>query len=456
MKTVFITITRGLLMRNIMRSRVFGLLKQNKDLKIVVLILNIYNIPPPQYLAEELRAENVIVELVPNRAIGGIQKAFNTLTDFLVFTESSKYYITERPEAHKRMSDSLYFFINLFYRPLARFGFLKKAVRAIELLIYKNKNVAYYFDKYKPDLVFSTAIQSGMDYDILKEARKRKVKTISMPKSWDNIDRVLFRVLPDIFLVQHKGMKEQAVKYQALDPETIKVVGFPQFDIYKENIFVSKEEYCAKRGLDAALPIVFLGSEGLWSEGDDKIFGEIISYREAGVIKNCNIVIRPHFSTAQKNYYDRFKQYKNIYIDNNFRKSGFFGDKWDPTRDDQIDLANLLYHSSATITFASTLTLDAACFNKPVIALCFGVTFKDGIDVTKKMYESGHYREILETQAAILVRSKEELAEAINKSIENPHLKQREVATIRENMCGTSDGKSGERIVDAIIDVLYK
>ena len=445
-----------MLMRNILRNQTFEILKQQRDIRIVVLILNIYNIESPRYLVEGLEAENVIFEFVKNRATSKLQRWFKSATNYLVFSESSRYYIAERPEVKTKVSNLYLFFFGLVYKPLSKSSFLKKAVRGIELFFYRNKNIARFFDKYSPDLVFSTAIQSGIDVEILKEAKKRKLKTISMPKSWDNIGWLLFRVEPDIFLVQNDNMKDQAVKYQAINPQKIKVVGFPQFDIYKEDVLISKETYCAEKGLDPGLPILFLGSEGLWSEGDDKIFEELIFCREKGEIKNCNIVIRPHFSNVQKNKYEKFKHYKNLYIDGDFRKSSFFGDKWDPTRQDQINFTNLLYHCNALVTFASTLALDMACFNKPIIAVCYGTNFKNGEDVTEKMYTSVHYKDVIDTGAATLTHSKEELMEAVNKFLENSYSKQEEVRMLRKNLCGILDGKSGERIARSVFDYLYR
>ena len=456
MKTIFVVITRGLLVRNILRGKTLEVLKQQKNLRIVILIQNIYNAEIPEYLIQELGAENVIIEFMPNVPKNKLQRIFYTLTNYLVFSESSKFYIAERLELSKRISNFRFSLLSLVYWPLSKLSFLKKAVRRVELLIYNNKGVASIFDKYKPDLIFSTAILSGLDYDAIKEAQKRSIKTISMPKRWDNLSRILFRVEPDLFLVQNNNMKEETVKYQAISPKKIEIVGFPQFDIYKDDVLVSKEAFCAKRNLDPSLPILFLGSEGLWSVGDEKVFEDVVLSRESGAIIPCNIVIRPHFSTAHQNKYEKFRSYKYIYIDNNFRKSKFFGDRWDPTREDQVDLTNLLYHCDALITFASTLTLDSACFNKPVIAPAYGINFKDGKDISETIYKKGYYKQVVETGAPILVYSKEELAAAINKLIKDPDMRQKEVEVLKKNMCGMLDGKSGERIADSILKYVNK
>ena len=199
-------------------------------------------------------------------------------------------------------------------------------------MFFYNSQYAKYFDKYKPDLVFSTSIINHFDTDILKEAKRRNIKTVALPRSWDNLAKVLFRVEPDLFLVQNEVMKRHAEKYQAIPSRKIKVVGFPQFDMYHDkSIILSKEDYYRLKNFDPKLPILFLGSEGIWSKCDENIFEQIITDRDKGLISKCNILIRPHFSGATSHNFQRFADYDNVYIDDKFRKSDFFSKErsWD-------------------------------------------------------------------------------------------------------------------------------
>jgi len=455
MKTIFITISRGLLVRNILRNKCFEILKNNKNLRVVLLFFNIFNLPPPEYLQKELGGENVIFEFVPNKARGRLTRLFLSVASYLVYTRSSWMLMRGKIEAvRKTRRSSVYIYI---LRPVflifSKLNFLKTIARRLWLHFFQDENFSAYFEKYKPDLVFSTFILSNLDIEMLKQAKKRGIKTIAMPKSWDNLDKLLFMVEPDIFLVQNNAMEEQTKRYQAMKSE-IKIVGFPQFDIYRNSQFISKEEYCLRKGFDPRLPILFLGSEGKWSEGDESVFGDIIASRAEGGIPSCNILMRPHFSVAPPEKYAEFKAIQNVYIDNNFRHSDFFGDGWDPTAADYEDFANSLFHCNVMVTFASTLTLDATYFDKPIILVDYGI--KHGESEKVNLYKAGHYEQVMDERAVHLASTKEEVASAINIYLKNPEIQREERTKLRQKMCGELDGRAGERIANTILDLLNK
>lgn len=454
MKTIFITISRGLIVRNILRGRAFQTLKARNDLKIVLVIHNLYNLPPPEYLMKELSGENIIFEFVPNKGKKRIERLFRGLTEFLVYTKSTKVFFKNKIETEKDLGATSLFLIDKIYTALSKINFLKKITRWLELALFNGNDFDYLFSKYNPDLIFSTAILSNIDIDIMKQAWKRGIKIISMPKSWDNLDKVLFRIEPDIFLVQNKIMLGQSVKFQAIPKEKIRVVGFPQFDIYKRTEFWGREEYCTLKNFDSKLPILFIGSEGKWSEGDEEVFKDLILAREAGGIPACNILIRPHFSTAYLNKYEGLKIFKNVFIDNNFRHSEFFGDRWDPTNEDQTDFANSLHHCGMMITFASTLALDTACFGKPTILLNYGIKFGESDKTAAEMYQTGHYEPLLKTNAFTICDSKEDVAKAVNLYLDNSDCKKNERQILKDLFCEPLDGNAGERIAEAVIESL--
>lgn len=453
-KTILIPITRGMITRNILRGEAFRILKQQQNVRYVILIQNMLNTTPPEYLEQELGGDNVIFEYVANTQKPKLDRMFRTLVEFLVYTKSTKVFIQSKIEFERKSSRLTLFFINAFYTIASKITFLKHVARQIAWRFFHEKSLNYYFEKYKPDLVFSTAIISNLDIDCLHQAKRRNIKTVSMPKSWDNLDKILFRALPDIFLVQNELMKQQTVEYQAMDASTIHVVGFPQFDTYTLQEPHTKETYCGRYGFNPAFPILFCGSEGKWSNDDELIFHSIINARERGEIPPCNILIRPHFSNAPQHIYRELEKYQHVYIDNDFRKSTFFGDHWDPTETDTHEFSQSLHHCAMMITFASTLALDVSCFNKPIIFVNYGVRYVDVPASQNKMYESGHYEEVMNTEAASLATSYAHLIETINVYLKNPEHKTLERTRLREKMCGPLDGKSGARIAEKVIEYL--
>ena len=431
------------------------ILSQDKNLRIIILIPKIKGQEAPDYFLNEFARENVKIELLENKKMGKIERGFNYFISKLVFTKSTKLYLRFHVKEKRRIGELGYFFYWLFYAPLSKIKFLKKIIRWLDYLFFPGDMYAPYFEKYKPDLFFSTCIMSQFDIALLKEAKKRRIKTISMPRSWDNLDKLFFRIEPDLFLVQNEKMKIEAQKYQAIDGRKIKVVGFPQFDLYADKgIFLPKQDYCRRKNFNPDLPIIFIGSEGTWSKGDEKIFEQIIIAREEKKLPQCNILIRPHYSEAARQNYKPLEKYQNVYIDDKFRKSQFFNDKWDPSREDMRDFANSLFYCDLMVTFASTLALDAACFDKPIIGIKYGVKFINGKDRTDLMYETIHYSWVLETEAVSLAENNEELIAKINQYLKNPQYKQKERQELFNQLCFKVDGKSSERIAGAILSII--
>ena len=66
-------------------------------------------------------------------------------------------------------------------------------------------------------------------------AKKQNILVIGMVKSWDNLVKdIPIRLRPDILFVWNEVMKNQAINYQYIPKNKIKIVGIPQFDIYEK------------------------------------------------------------------------------------------------------------------------------------------------------------------------------------------------------------------------------
>lgn len=455
-KTIFITINRGILLRNFFRSGLLKKLLQNRNVYVVVLIPEHHKVLPPRELFEEFESDRVKIEIIKNKSLGRWERLFNThIVSRMVFSDSTKFFLRFHVKEHRRANTFIYGLNWLIFKPISRLNFVKRLVRWMDRLLFKNYDYAKYFDQYRPCLVFSTSVISHLDTDILKEAQRRGIKTVAMPRSWDNLDKYMVRVEPDLLLVQNKGLKKEALVYQGFRSAKIRLVGFPQFDIYNDkSVLYSREDYCRARNFQPEWPILFLGSEGRWSEGDQHIFEKIILARDQGLIPPCNILVRPHFSSVKENRYEGLRKYQKVYIDDKFRRSDFFHDNWDPNYQDMVDFTNTLYHCSLLITYASTLALDAACFDKPTIGIRYGARFIKGKDMTYVMYETNHYHWVLETGAVTLVNSDQELLDSINYHLENAYYKQAERRVLIDRLCLGADGQAIDRIIESLSDFM--
>jgi len=454
-KTIFIILSQGLLVRNILRTEVLSLLKKRGHKIIIFIQAN----EIPEYFKEEFLGEQaILIHLKPQQFnIGRLHKKLVLLTHFLLGNKTAKiYFLYSRHYINKPRIEA-YFYLLLVWI-FSRFKFLKLLIRWIEKKCFpeKDKIIEEYFIKYKPDLVLSTSITSVMDNVFMKAAKRRKIKVISMTKSWDNTTKLYFRFLPDYFLVQNEKLKERIVNLQNFPEDRIYVTGFSQFDWYtQKDIFRTREDHYKKMGLDPKLPLIFFGSQGLWFTKDYILADIIYSWvKNNELVKPCQLLIRPHFTNIKNTTLTKFKNKEKVVYDDSLHISNYFSDNWDPTKPEIIDFANTLYHSDIIVVIYSTIALDAVCFDKPIINALFGAVYRGDKDVTYLMKDLEHYQWIWDTDGTSIAKSPAELKDLINKYLADPKYKAKEREILKNNLCYKVDGKSAERMVAAINSIL--
>jgi hypothetical protein len=459
MKTIFIAVARGFIMRNILRSGVLESLKRS-NFRVVILIVSVHDDKSyiPEYLIKEFsdkQTELIVLEQPKfSRIKNKIYKVFGFLVKWLVYSRN----MWEIRSDMKVGGVLRYYLEGLIYFPLSKLHFFKKIARYIEYKFFYDDSYKALFDKYNPKLVFSTSIISRLDIALMNEAKRRGIKTVSMPKGWDNITNRLYRFVPDLLIVQNEEMKKGAIKMQRIKPEKISVCGFPQFDWYrKKEIIMNRKDFFNKIGLDQDRRMIFFGSEGFWIRDDEKIAKILINAinKEGVLSKPSSLFIRSHFSDAKKQRFNHYKGVKNVKIDDNFTFSDIFHDSCDPSEEEIIHFVNSIYHSDIIISFASTLSLDACCFLKPNINPAFKIFYNSkNEDISPTLYKHYHFKDVLKTGAVDLVYSEKELIDKINYYLLNPDYKKENRKALQDKLCYKVDGNSSRRIAEEILRII--
>ena len=117
-------------------------------------------------------------------------------------------------------------------------------------------------------------------------------------------------------------------------------------------------------------------------------------------------------------------------------------------------LADLLYHSDVIISHISTLTIDAAVFNKPSIFIGFDVEQKPYYKGLRRFHDMEYLQEIRKTGGVKLAESLDELFKYVSQYLANPKLDEEGRKKIVEEYCWKLDAKSSERLVNVISSTL--
>jgi hypothetical protein len=129
--------------------------------------------------------------------------------------------------------------------------------------------------------------------------------------------------------------------------------------------------------------------------------------------------------------------------------------RWDmviPTANDVQFLANLTRHADLNINVASTMTLDFAARDRPVVNIAFDVADPPpfGVPLWEHHYGFEHYRPVIDFAAARFARSKTELVEHVNAYLADPSLDRTGRRRLVEFQVGRPIGSSSQCILNAL------
>lgn len=451
LKTIFIVVDSGMSIRNILRTNVYKVLRACKNLRIVI-----FSPLVDDEFRKEVGGENVFLENIQKWKAGPLVKS---LRSFRKDVWSEKHDVVrfreKRASRRGRLGRAIVY--NLFLR--------HKGPDRVERALEKIANwearftpllAKDYFTKYKPDLVFYTTIYSK-DLCVEIAAKQHHVKSCAFILSWDNpTTKGPVPVRPDRAIIWNNIMREELLRYHDFLPENLFVSGPPQFDIYTDPApYASREEFFRKWGLDPNKKLITYttGTPGMLPfehETVELLYGKL---KNGAFRQPAQLMVRLH----PKDVYDVYKRFEKLpdLVLQTAGRRGKTNDSWNPTQEDMYGLAETMTHSDVVVNIASTITIDAACFDTPVVNVAW-----DGFSTVpyekscKRYYNFNHYKKIVETGGVTIAQNLEETVQQIQRYLDDPTLEAAGRARIRDEQCYKLDGRSGERIGNYLIELL--
>ena len=452
MKTIFITISRGSLIRNFFRTNIV------QDLllaghKVVVLTPYFDN----KELFKEFEHENLFFEPLHRPTSLKFQKILSEYFEGVVFNRTVHFLYTRRLSGSFIPRKSLYIPRMLFVVPFTYVPGFKRFLRYIDIKINPQKEHDYLFEKYQPDLVFTTSATSLPDVGVQKSAKRLGVMSVCMPKSWDNLNKELIRTKSDHIIVWNKYMKEEALKYQDYKEHEVTIIGVPQFDYYRRtDVLLSREKYCETLGLDPQKKILLYASTG-GNCCDESVYVELIrKTMEEGRLKNVQVVMRPHLGyIGDEKQFLSCAESENFVLDRSDKQDANLSDHWDPSEHHLRHLTNSLHHADVVINIASTITLDAIACGSPVINIKFDVHNNLGPhDTALRLFKSEYIRAIERSKGSWIVKSSEEFIEVLNDISAGSKKETAQIKEFERYFLHKLDGKSSKRLSDTLLRIM--
>ena len=314
------------------------------------------------------------------------------------------------------------------------------------------------FARYRPDIVVtaSPGFNSSREIPLIREAQRAGIPTLCMVYGWDNLTiKGFMPTRPDVLGAWNDLMVREAVVDHHYRREQVRVIGPPQFDLmHDDEALLSRAELFRHFNLDPARKLI-LFTTGTLKRSTNGFIMEMLARAVDGDALGApaQIICRRHPLGKRKDedVYAKYTGHPHVRFDWSSNYVDRVG--WTPDRAEMVRLSSIIRHADVVVNISSTISLEAAVLDRPIINIGFNPTEPERFErnVLKGSFRR-HYRYVLERDASIVVKSEEDLVRRIRDYFADPALKRAERRRLAEDISHRLDGKAARRLADAILE----
>jgi len=315
------------------------------------------------------------------------------------------------------------------------------------------------FARWQPTLVaVSTPGLIFAEVPLLRTAARRRVPTIAVDLSWDNLTNKLFPIRRlDRVVVWNETMRQELHELHGYDADAVDVAGPPQFDCYfNGEPRSSRADFCRRIGLDPSRKLITLTT--IPSESyprHDVVIDHLLNAIRSGTLAApCDLLVRVHPRDDPRGY-SRYAGIPHIAVEKPFRESARSGDGHgvDVTVENTRHLADTMRHSDVVLNVASTIAIEASIFDAPVVNIAFDdrdAEARPFLESPLRYYSYTHYQQIVRTGAVRIAKSPAEMIDFVNGYLRDRSLDAAGRQRVVLEQCEFTDGRSAERVARAM------
>lgn len=465
-RTLFLCVPSGTPAANILRTRVFPLIRDDAAVGTIVIVSPLVR---QDHFRNEFGGQKVRFEPLIQHEPGWLERRFiRIMQERFVKTMPTSSMRIRVAKASKAEQEIRY----LDRTPLSAqsTGVRRLGVRALKSLPFPiqfwfsasdaftlRSQYATMFEQYQPAMVVTptTGLYFG-EGPLMARADRARVPMVAIDLSWDHFTTKTapLRRVAGLSVWNHL-MKREAMYLHGYRDEQVRVAGVPQFDLYADPSRIApREAFLRSIGADPAKRLLTLTTipPVLYRFHPEVIEALLGAIDDGRLGPDVQLLVRVH-PRDDLGQYERFQGRPNVVIEKPFRETMVAeGSNVDPSLSDRLHLANTLYHSDVIVNVASTIAIEAAIMNTPIVNIAFdGREDRDYLDSARRYYDYTHYLPIVRAKAVRLARSADELVTLVSDYLKTPMLDAAERARAVEQLCYRVDGKSSERVAEFVL-----
>ena len=302
----------------------------------------------------------------------------------------------------------------------------------------------------RPVLLVSTTCVVRDEYPYLLAAQALDIPTLACILSFDNLSSR--GVIPKFrhYAVWNRRMRQQLLQYYPeIDGARVHVTGTPQFDFHLSDACRwTREVTLASLGLAPDQRyLVYAANAALFTPTEpDLVRAFAKRCAESPELRRHQIVVRPHPLDDPARWRGLAESAGRIVV-----SAPWGGQGRVPLETDQARLVSTLLHADVCLNTASTMSLDAALLDTPVVCVGFAAaqgTLEDRF--LMKAHYTEHYRPIVDSGGVPLATSMEQLLEQVGAYVRDRSRDRAQRVRLVAEECGPVDGRAAERIAALI------
>lgn len=296
-----------------------------------------------------------------------------------------------------------------------------------------------------PALVISTKCTEASEASYIRAAHDLGIATLNWILSFDNLTSRGRLPVSDYYAVWNQRMKDQVLRlYPDRTSSQVYITGTPQFDFHvRPDLHWNREFVLRRLGLrhfDRYL--LYAANCSACAPSEPDLIERFASRCAANPdLSKHRIVVRLHPLDADRRWRRFLDRPGKVLISKPWGHDAHsFG------IDEQAFLVNTLRHADVCINMASTMSLDAAVLNTPVICVAFATQPGAEDRFCRQVYETEHYRPLIETGGLRLAKDMDQLVAEVTAYVQEPSRDEILRKELVRREVGVVDGLASERI----------
>ena len=306
--------------------------------------------------------------------------------------------------------------------------------------------------KMRPGIVMNGShVHSRYAMPVMDAMWRHGIATATFLFSWDNLTSQGRLLAPhDLYFAWNESIAQDLRRlYPKIGTDQVVVTGTPQFDPHFDSALeLSREQFCVGVGLDPSRPIV-LYTTGMANHmpGEPEVVEQIadaLGRRSDG----AQLFVRVYAKDLSGRFESLRQRRPDIVVSPTLWEPKYLT----PLPEDTSLWSNTLRHCDVGINVASTVSLELAMFDTPVLNVAWTPSGASPIDYAR-YYKFAHYRPVVDSGAVQLIERADLVDEMVNEALNTPERFHHQRSDLMEQMFGsTLDGQSARRVAHALRD----